>query len=54
MINSPISIHICWGYFKLGRYEEALTQLKRAEDLDKGFRMPRSEKIRQVEQAMAS
>jgi tetratricopeptide (TPR) repeat protein/TolB-like protein len=43
-----------WGYFKLGRYEEALTQLKRAEDLDKGFRLPRSEKIRQVEQALAS
>ncbi len=43
-----------WGYFKLGRYEEALAHLKRAEDLDEGFRLPRSEKIRQVEQALAS
>jgi len=52
--NSYVNDARGWGYFKQGRYEEALAQFRRAEDLDEGFRLPRSEMIRQVEQAMAS
>ena len=43
-----------WGYFKQGRYEEALALLRRADELDEGFSLIRTEKIRQVEQALAS
>lgn len=43
-----------WGYYKQGRYEEALALLRRADELDEGFYPKRAERIRQVEQALAS
>jgi tetratricopeptide (TPR) repeat protein len=43
-----------WGYYKQGRYEEALALLRRADELDEGFNIIRVERIRQVEQALAS